>query len=336
MPTVLTPYRIPGPRPSLKSRLLVAAGAFFAMLLLVTAAEFSLRLLGFTWISQSEPVAGKPGLMYEGKGRGPFRTGAVRTNNSLGHRAPEPAQFGCAHPVVALGDSYTKGSQLPDGASWPEQLEARLKASGVCVYNAGVGGTGLPEQRAELEKLLAAGVKPEAVVHLFFFDDFYQGTDSGFEQKARSAPLLFILQGLTLSTIRLHLHLAWEHPWVREHLPPVDFRAVWTDAEHARLERRYTELWQEWAAWLSERGIRQATGMLGYYSSMLKGRAPELADLEAAHRARSVPYHVFTLEDLPQDPMLWNDGHFDAAAYGRIAARMEPLVRELVMEVKKE
>jgi len=336
MPTVLTPYRIPGQRPSLKSRLVVAAGAFALMLLLVAAAEFSLRLLGFTWIADSRSVPGKPGQMFEGKGWGPFTTGAVRTSNSLGHRAVEPAAFGCEHPVVALGDSYTKGSQLPDGASWPEQLEARLKTSGVCVYNAGVGGTGLPEQRAELEKLLAAGVKPEAVVHLFFFDDFYQGTDSGFERKARGAPLLFVLQGLTLSTIRLHLHLAWEHPWVRTNFPPVDFRAVWTDEEHSRLERRYTELWEAFAASLEARGIRQATGMLGYYSSILKGRAPELENLEAAHRARGVPFHAFTLDDFPEDPMLWNDGHFGAAAYGRIAGRMAELTEKVAGGLETE
>ncbi len=336
MPTVLTPYRIPGQKPSLKSRLATAAGAILLVLLVTAAAEITLRALGFTWLSSAEtvrpadPATGTPGQIFEYKGMGPFRTGAIRTNNSLGHRAPEASAFRCARPVIAIGDSYTKGSQLADGESWPEQLALRLTDLDACIYNAGVGGAGLDGERKELEKVMAAGVQPVAVIHLFFYDDFFPTSGGGLREKLRSSPQLHLLQGLILGTIRLHHHFAWEHAWVREHVPPVDFRAVWTAGEHPQMEASYLEQWTGFAGWLAERNIRQATGFVTYYSSMLRESAPELSDLIKAHRDRSVPYYVFTWRDFPDDPMLFNDGHFDAGANGQMAEKLETIVRPLL------
>ena len=66
------------------------------------------------------------------------------SSDSLGFRKHRPNSVGSnelatkAH-ILALGDSYTFGSEVDDLASWPAYLE---RASGKVVYNAGIGSFG--------------------------------------------------------------------------------------------------------------------------------------------------------------------------------------------------
>lgn len=316
-------------------RLGAVAGSFALACAGVVAAELTLRAAGFTWFPSAETLAapdperGTPGQVYEYKGKGPFRSGAAGTSNHLGHRAPEPAAFGCPTPVVALGDSYTRGSLLPDGQSWPDQFQQRLTGPDVCTYNAGVGGAGFTEQRQHLAAVLSAGIRPSTVIHLFFFDDFLQVagpiSESIFWQ---DSPFFFLLQGLTLASLRLHYHLAWKHERVRKHIPPADFRGILPVEDHRKLEIAYTSQWEEFADWLDTEGISLLTGFIPNFASMLRGQAPELETLQDAHRKRGIPHYVFTRMDFPEDPMLFNDFHFNAGAYSRIAERFESMFTE--------
>ena len=62
--------------------------------------------------------------------------------------------------ILAVGDSYTAGSQVADNETWPAQLEQQL---GQRVLNAGVGGYGLDQIVLSAERLLPV-VKPRAVI----------------------------------------------------------------------------------------------------------------------------------------------------------------------------
>jgi hypothetical protein len=62
--------------------------------------------------------------------------------------------------ILAVGDSYTAGSQVMDNETWPAQLEQRL---GQPVLNAGVGGYGVDQIVLNAERLLPV-VKPRAVI----------------------------------------------------------------------------------------------------------------------------------------------------------------------------
>jgi hypothetical protein len=62
--------------------------------------------------------------------------------------------------ILAVGDSYTAGSQVRDDETWPAQLGQRL---GERVLNAGVGGYGVDQIVLNAERLLAI-VKPRAVI----------------------------------------------------------------------------------------------------------------------------------------------------------------------------
>jgi len=65
--------------------------------------------------------------------------------------------------IVAVGDSFTYGSEVDDSESWPAQLEAIL---GVPVVNAGAGGYGIDQAVLRAEQLLDA-VRPSAIIVSF-------------------------------------------------------------------------------------------------------------------------------------------------------------------------
>ncbi len=67
--------------------------------------------------------------------------------------------------VLAYGDSLTAGYQLPPAASFPAQLEAALRRSGVgaTVHNAGVSGDTSAQGRARLAWVLKALPAPPSV-----------------------------------------------------------------------------------------------------------------------------------------------------------------------------
>lgn len=91
-----------------------------------------------------------------------FTTGAygIRLNRAAATGLP-------AIPILAVGDSFTAGSDVGDRHSWPAQLE---RLSGRPVVNAGVGGWGADQIVLRAESLVPV-LKPSAVVVSFFHGD---------------------------------------------------------------------------------------------------------------------------------------------------------------------
>jgi len=88
--------------------------------------------------------------------------------------------------IVALGDSLTAGFGLAPGQSFPEQLEAALKARGhdVTVANAGVSGDTASDGLARLEWSVPA--QADIVIVELGANDTLRGIDPAVTQKALS------------------------------------------------------------------------------------------------------------------------------------------------------
>jgi acyl-CoA thioesterase I len=105
------------------------------------------------------------------------------------------ASFALAYPpatgaktveIVALGDSLTAGLGLDPGQSFPEQLEAALKARGhdVTVANAGVSGDTASDGLARLEWSVPA--EADIVIVELGANDALRGIDPAVTRKALS------------------------------------------------------------------------------------------------------------------------------------------------------
>jgi len=99
-----------------------------------------------------------------------------------------PASIAMATPVdiVAFGDSLTAGYGLAPGESFPEQLEAALKARGldVTVVNAGVSGDTSSDGLARLE--WSVPVEADIVIVELGANDALRGIDPAITKKALS------------------------------------------------------------------------------------------------------------------------------------------------------
>ena len=80
---------------------------------------------------------------------------------------PLPANAVPAPPILATGDSYTKGDEVADAESWPAGLQSIL---GWRTINAGVGAFGL-DQTVLFTERLARQLKPAVLVLGFIADD---------------------------------------------------------------------------------------------------------------------------------------------------------------------
>jgi hypothetical protein len=85
----------------------------------------------------------------------------VRLNQTLEQAAPLPPLP--TGGILAVGDSFTFGSEVKDAESWPAQLE---KMIGIPVVNGGAGGYGIDQAELRAEQLLDV-VKPRAIVLSF-------------------------------------------------------------------------------------------------------------------------------------------------------------------------
>ncbi|OFW97517.1 MAG: hypothetical protein A3D94_14605 [Alphaproteobacteria bacterium RIFCSPHIGHO2_12_FULL_66_14] len=74
---------------------------------------------------------------------------------------------GATAPILAVGDSFTFGAEVPDHETWPAQLQ---QITGRRVLNAGVSGYGF-DQIVLRAEALAPLYKPEAIVVAFIADD---------------------------------------------------------------------------------------------------------------------------------------------------------------------
>jgi hypothetical protein len=95
----------------------------------------------------------------------PWKTTATIGDHGVRlHGAAAPA---VSPTVLAVGDSFTFGSDVGDGDSWPARLQA---ASGLNVINGGVFGYGIDQAILRGERLAAVFV-PDAVILGFIADD---------------------------------------------------------------------------------------------------------------------------------------------------------------------
>ncbi|HUA54183.1 MAG TPA: GDSL-type esterase/lipase family protein [Candidatus Sulfotelmatobacter sp.] len=99
------------------------------------------------WVQTANLKTADPG--------GSFTTGAY------GVRMPTPEIRPLTqHAVLAIGDSFTAGSEVGDDGSWPAQLQGML---GRDVINAGVGGYGVDQMVLRAETLVPL-LQPEVLI----------------------------------------------------------------------------------------------------------------------------------------------------------------------------
>jgi hypothetical protein len=98
-----------------------------------------------------------------------YRSAQINFDSQGFRRMPPPlAGARAVPPILATGDSYTKGDEVADLESWPARLQERL--GGWRTINAGVGAYGL-DQTVLLTERLAREVKPAVIVLGFIADD---------------------------------------------------------------------------------------------------------------------------------------------------------------------
>lgn len=118
----------------------------FARFMPATVAQFA-AMVTFTILFAALPVAAQGA---EKEAAGLPEASLVKPPPAAAQREARSAR------ILALGTSLTAGFQLPQGASFPAQLEAALRARGhdVTVVNAGVSGDTSAGGLARLEWLL--------------------------------------------------------------------------------------------------------------------------------------------------------------------------------------
>lgn len=83
------------------------------------------------------------------------------TNNSNGYRAPEWDQVDWNNSVLVMGCSNVHGCGHDDEDTLPKRIERKINMP---VVNLGANGTGLSYHVENTNQLIAAGIKPKAVV----------------------------------------------------------------------------------------------------------------------------------------------------------------------------
>jgi lysophospholipase L1-like esterase len=79
-------------------------------------------------------------------------------------------------PILAIGDSFTFGAEVPNEHTWPAFLESKM---GTKVINAGVNGYGLDQMYLNLKRLLENREQQYSMVILsFIFDDVHRTIQS--------------------------------------------------------------------------------------------------------------------------------------------------------------
>ncbi len=97
--------------------------------------------------------------------------------------------------ILAVGGSTTKGSFLPDGKTWPAQLQGRLRveAPEISVQNAGLSGHTTRGHLLLVERL-ALRIKPDMAIFLVGVNDLQLSLDQAtVERGERSPGLIYTL-----------------------------------------------------------------------------------------------------------------------------------------------
>ncbi len=178
----------------MNKRWLGAAVLGISLLLAFLAAEVGLRLISAHWLTvydvemwryarQIKALSTYPGVVEEQRpNASAYLMGARVRTEEHGFRLPDPATVARRRPgnrlAVALGDSLTFGWGVPEGQTFPDQLErllaARCPAAGgraVTVANAGIGNcnTSMEVQRYKLR--IRPYMRPDWVILGFSFND---------------------------------------------------------------------------------------------------------------------------------------------------------------------
>jgi hypothetical protein len=176
---------------------------------------------------------------------------------------------GTDDPILALGDSYTFGDQVPDSETWPAQLE---KLSGKRVINGGVDGYGVDQTFLRTRRLLSQ-YRFSSVIFGFIPDDIRRSQMS--VMFATAKPYFDFEEGqLTLKNV----------PVPPSFLPQKEGELL-IALEHSRLVHTVTKrLFPEW--WLrapsetqvqdQEKGIKVACALLHELEGLTKSRGSEL------------------------------------------------------------
>ncbi len=178
----------------MNKRVLGAAVLGISLLVALVAAEVGLRVISKHWLSvydvemwryarQIKTLSSYPGVVEEQRpNASAFLMGAKVRTEEHGFRLPDPATQARRRPgnrlAVALGDSLTFGWGVPEGQTFPDQLERllseRCPAPGgraVTVANAGIGNcnTSMEVQRYKLR--IRPYLHPDWVILGFSFND---------------------------------------------------------------------------------------------------------------------------------------------------------------------
>ena len=158
------------------------------------AAEVSLRVLSRFWlhvfdvemwryarlIKVLSPV---PGVVEEQKPNAETHLMGVRVRtDEHGFRRADPVTERSRRPnrrvAVAVGDSLTLGWGVPEGQTFPDQLENLLSArcsdaggSAVTVYNGGIGNCNTAMELARYRRRIRPNLRPDWVILGFCFND---------------------------------------------------------------------------------------------------------------------------------------------------------------------
>lgn len=146
------------------------------------------------WVPRSGSFAHSAGEQWNVDDAG------MRTNgtDSMASRAPV---------VVAVGDSFTFGDEVPDHYTWPAQLERRI---GRPVLNAGVFAYGIDQAYLRANELFDK-YKPEWLVLAFISDDINRNE---FSYYSGSKPYFsYGIAGLTLNNVPVPIGHIPEPPY---------------------------------------------------------------------------------------------------------------------------
>jgi len=178
----------------MNKRLLGAAVLGTSLLVALAAAEVGLRLISKYWLTvydvemwryarQIKTLSSYPGVVEEQRpNASAFLMGARVRTEEHGFRLPDPETQARRRPgnrlAVALGDSLTFGWGVPEGQTFPDQLERLLSARcpaaagrAVTVANAGIGNCNTSMEVHRYKLRIRPYMHPDWVILGFSFND---------------------------------------------------------------------------------------------------------------------------------------------------------------------
>ena len=202
--------------------------------------------------------------------------GGHYTHGKLGIRLNAALEEGAAFPplprgaILAVGDSFTFGSEVADADAWPAQLEEML---GVPVLNGGAGGYGLDQAVLRAEQLLES-VGPVAIIVSFIpncigrneysvhagglVKSYFDVVDGRLDLRNTPVPL-YRPPASHIGVLRATLGYSFTAYWILDRL---GLRNTWlifegeTRVEHRKGVDVSCLLWQRLAERVQDKGVR--------------------------------------------------------------------------------